>query len=177
MSGYIMPADLCSHRGEEVRVGRYTIMAGGTRYLQPEDFRRADLLVPLTDKAGPLEFGQRYEVLAGCLQDYGGVPEYWEEFLGVIIEELKRGKKILAFCVGSHGRTGTFLASLISILESEEETPDPIVAVRERHCEKAVETHAQAAAVFALRGQPLPDKYEIEFYRPPVILPGSAQPV
>jgi protein-tyrosine phosphatase len=144
-------------------VGDYTILVGGTQYLRPEDFRQADLLVPLTDRAGPLEFGQRYQVLAGCLQDYGGVPEYWREFLGQVIEELKSGKRILAFCVGSHGRTGTFLASLVALLESEEETPDPIAAARERHCHHAVETRAQAEAIFALRGKSLPEEYEQEF--------------
>ena len=129
------------------------------------------MLIPLTDGRMPFEFGVRYEVLAGCLVDYGGVPEYWEEFLEVVIDELKKGKRILAFCVGSHGRTGCFLGSLIALLESEGETPDPIAAVRERHCDHAVETKAQAEAIFALRERPLPEKYVKEFYKPPALAP------
>jgi protein-tyrosine phosphatase len=98
------------------------------------------------------------------MKDYNGVPPLWREFLQSVIDnELKRGKKILAFCVGSHGRTGTFLASLIALLESSEEAPDPIAAVRERHCRKAVETGDQAEAIFALRGMEVPRKYQIEF--------------
>lgn len=146
-------------------MGRYTIMAGGTMYLQPGDFDQADLLIPLKDAAGPLEFGKRYSVLAGSLQDYGGVPKHWRKFLRLVIKELESGKKILAFCAASHGRTGCFLASLIALLESEEETPDPIEAVRERHCRFAVETQSQAEAVFALRGRPLPSKYHSLFHR------------
>ncbi len=170
------PSHFCSHRGEEVRVGDYTILAGGTQYLQPADLRKADLLIPLTgDRPIPFEFGKRYQVLAAILPDYGGVDPYWKELLEVVIDELKRGTKILAFCVGSHGRTGTLLASLIALLESDEETPDPIAAARERHCERAVETRAQAQAVFALRGQPLPSYYDAEFPRQ-TMLPGAPQP-
>jgi hypothetical protein len=152
------------HRGQPVRVGAYTVLAGGTRDLHPNDLAKADVLVPLTDTGIPYAFGRRYEVLAAPLQDYGGVPENWRQFLeGVIIPELESGRKLLAFCVGSHGRTGTFLASLIAILESPEETPDPIAAVRARHCSRAVETKAQARAIFALRGQRLPRRYMREF--------------
>ncbi|MES2007005.1 MAG: hypothetical protein V4436_02775 [Patescibacteria group bacterium] len=165
-----------SHRGEEVRVGDYTIMAGGTTYLRPEDLRKADLLIPLTTNSIPYEFGKRYQVLAMPLVDYGGVPDYWKEWLEVVIDELKQGKKILAFCEGSHGRTGTFIASLIALLESEKETPDPIAAARERHCEKAVETRAQAEAVFALRERQLSSLYEREFSARPAFLPGAPQP-
>lgn len=173
---FMTGASSCSHRGEEVQVGPYTIMAGGVQYLRSEDLNRADLLVSLTNEVRPLEFGKRYEVLAGPLPDYGGVPTYWKEFLEVVIEELKRGKKILAFCFASHGRTGTFLASLIALLESAQETPDPIAAVRERHCERAVESLEQAEAIFALRGQILPEQYRLEFYRPPPKADLATQP-
>ena len=68
----------------------------------------------------------------------------------------------MVYCMGSHGRTGTFIASLIALLESKEQTPDPIAAVRERHCSKSVETIGQARAIFALRGEKLPKKYDDE---------------
>ncbi len=55
------------------------------------------------------------------------------------------------------------LGSLIALLESAEETPDPIEAVRTRHCHHAVETLAQAEGIFALRGQELPQKYHTAF--------------
>lgn len=94
------------------------------------------------------------------IRDFGGAPDGWESFLRQeIIPLLEKGEKLLVFCSASHGRTWMFLASLIAILESREETPDPIEAVRERHCCHAVETPVQAADIFALRGEPLPEKY------------------
>jgi hypothetical protein len=157
-------ATQCDHFGEHaVRVGSYEVHAGGTKYFQLNDFDGFDLIIPLTNGSAPFKFGKEYRVLSGVLVDFGGVPEGWKEFLEKVIEELKSGRKILAFCVGSHGRTGCFLASLIALLESAEETPDPIQAVRERHCHHAVETLAQAEAIFALRGAPLPEVYRREF--------------
>lgn len=159
----------CSHRGEVVKVGQFEIMAGGTRDLRSPDLDKADLLVPLLHGHGPLGFGRRYQILAAPLQDYGGVPENWAEFLDVLIEELKSGKHVLVYCMGGHGRTGTLIASLIALLEPE--TQDPIAAARARHCDHAVETLAQAKGIFELRGQPVPQKYVLEFTRP---LPGLA---
>jgi hypothetical protein len=158
---------LCSHRGEPVRVGPFQILAGGTRDLRPEDLEQADLLVPLLESV-PFAFGRRYEILAAPLVDFGGVPQGWGEFVDVIVDELARGARVLTFCMGGHGRTGTMLASLIAVLETAAETPDPIAAARERHCSHAVETLAQAEAIFALRGAPVPEKYRKEFFRPTI---------
>ena len=154
----------CSHRGEPVRVGPHKIGAGGTRHLRAEDFLGIDVLIPLLDGSLPLAFGQRYSILAAPLRDFGGVPSGWRSFLeGAVIPLLESGASVLTFCMGSHGRTGVFLASLVALLEDPAETPDPIAAVRARHCREAVETRAQAEAVFALRGEPLPLQYEREF--------------
>lgn len=153
----------CSHRGEGVKVGPYTIYAGGMQYLEPGDSARFSLLVPLTSGRMPFGFGGRYKILAAPLVDFGGVPRKWGSLIHVVVNELDSGETILAFCEGSHGRTGCFLGSLIALLESKEETPDPIVAVRQRHCHKAVETLAQAEAIFAIRGESLPAHYVEEF--------------
>ncbi|MFA6211410.1 MAG: hypothetical protein WC714_18385 [Candidatus Obscuribacterales bacterium] len=165
------------YRGNPVRVGPYTVLAAGTRYLQTADLDKADVLVPLTG-CDELTFGQLYEltaaeqpskitalapgktykVLVGKLPDFGGVPDNWEPFLRQqVIPLLQAGTTLLGFCMASQGRTGTFLASLIAILEPEVE--DPIAAVRERHCEHAVETALQAAAIFAIKGMPVPERY------------------
>ncbi len=168
----VLPLRLCSHRGESVRVGPYEILAGGTRDLQSEDLEKADILVPLLENV-PFAFGRRYQILAAPLRDFGGVPEGWGEFVELVADELALGRKVLTFCMGGHGRTGTMLASLIAVLESAEETPDPIAAARERHCSHAVETLAQAEGIFALRGRVVPEKYCKEFYRPPIVLIGG----
>lgn len=154
------------HYGQHpVPVGPYHVYLGGTRDLIPKDFEEFDVLVPLVEYGMPkLVFGKLYAILAAPLQDHGGVPKNWKEFLfEKVIPLLAAEQKLLAFCMGSHGRTGCFLASLISLLEPEEE--DPIAAARERHCTFAVESLEQAEAVFALRGKKLPKIYQDEFSR------------
>lgn len=172
------------YRGHVVQVGPYQVLAGGTMYLQPEDLAKADVLVPLTGVAEyefgstyqirsaqqpsritALEEGREYTMLVGRLPDFGGVPDNWQWFLEErVIPLLVQGKLLLGFCMASQGRTGTWLASLVALLEPQ--TKDPIAAIRQRHCAKAVETLAQAEAIFALRGQALPKKYQREFSRP-----------
>jgi len=141
--------------------GNYRI--GGSNPTLPEGFPstggypRALLrgLPPLTD-------GKTYPVLAGTMVDFSPPPANWADFLNnQVIPLLAEGKRVLAFCIGSHGRTGTLLASLIAVLEPEIE--DPIAEARKRHCVKAVETRAQAAAVFALRGQEVPEHLHFHY--------------
>lgn len=153
----------CDHIGiEPITVGPYQVLAGGTMYqdfFEWFDHPQEVVLVPLTEQV-PETFYEGHEVIPLYLKDFGGVPDNWRELLEEqIIPHLSGDLPLLAFCAGSHGRTGTFLASLIALLETPEETPDPIAAVRERHCLKAVETKAQAEAIFALRGQAVPKQY------------------
>lgn len=154
------------HRGEPVQVGPYTIYLTGTMYnIDVQVLSVADVIVPLTERIPNLPYLQDQEILSCChLPDFGGVPSNWGDILREqIIPRLAAGRQILAFCAGSHGRTGTFLASLIAILEPN--TRDPIAAARKRHCEHAVETRAQAEGIFALRGKALPRKYQNAFHR------------
>ena len=161
--GSLLGKQHAPHRGGSVQVGQYTVLAGGTRDLRARDLEDVDVLVPLAGEA-PFALGRSYRIIGCPMRDFGGVPDGWRMFLeGVIIPELVVGQKLCVFCVGGHGRTGTFLASLIALLESIDETPDPIAAVRARHCMRAVETLAQARAVFALRGQHLPAEYQTMF--------------
>lgn len=165
----------CSHRGQvAVKVGPYTILLGGTMYFQAGDADKADVLLPLTEtglefgssheivgsddlppllrrRMPPLTAGKTYQVLAGTTVDFQPPPAGWGDFLREqVIPLLASGKRVLGFCAGSHGRTGTLLASLIALLEPEVE--DPIAEARARHCSHAVETREQAEAIYALRG-------------------------
>jgi hypothetical protein len=153
-------------------VGPYTIRVSGTQWFKDGEVASpppGTIIVPLTETG--LEFGCFYQndcdpaspyrgflplsgtwdVLALPLVDYGGVPDIWEEVLRqTVVPLLEQGYVLEAHCIGSHGRTGTLIASLIAILEPESQTPDPIAAARERHCQRAVETAAQMAAVRAI---------------------------
>jgi hypothetical protein len=162
------PAARCDHRGLfAVRVGPYQIHAGALYRMTPQDFAGYDLLVPLSvDLPIQYEFGAHYRILAATLPDHSGVHPAWRNLVDDLVAELARGRKVCAFCLASHGRTGCLLASLIAILENRDETPDPIAAVRARHCAYAVETLEQAEAIYALRGESLPDHYVSEFSTP-----------
>ncbi|MBU0625647.1 hypothetical protein KKF05_04870 [Patescibacteria group bacterium] len=156
--------DAHSHTGQPIQVGPYTIYVAGAMHLDPDILSEFDVLIPLTEQLPPLGIGNFFLVLSAQLPDFGGVPDDWVEFLcGRVIPLLARchqtGERVLCFCTAGHGRTGTLLASLIAILETEEETPDPIAAVRERHCHHAVETMAQAEGIFSLRGREVPSQY------------------
>ena len=135
----------CQHRGTEpIRVGVHLIYAGGTQYLQSRDEDDFDTLVALTEGL-PSWCEDHLALRHYPIPDMAGVPTNFSGFLRELIQRLERGEKILVFCVGSHGRTGTVLAGLIALLEPEIE--DPIAAVRTRHCSKSVETRAQAKAI------------------------------
>ena len=55
--------------------------------------------------------------------------------------QLEAGAKIHCGCIGGHGRTGTFLAALVSTFGEK----DAIKYVRENYCQKAVESTVQVA--------------------------------
>ena len=147
------------HRGSPVTVGPYTMFAGGKMYFDLSDLDGIDLAIPLIEHLPKGMFGYGGRVRHYPIPDFSGVPDDWSSFVSEVIREFESGIKVLAFCAGSHGRTGCLIASLIAVLETAEETPDPIEAARIRHCEEAVETYAQAQAVFKLRGADVPAKY------------------
>ena len=98
----------------------------------------------------PLTQGRKNLVLPLPIIDFDGPPGNWGDVLrDKVVPLLQSGKKVAAFCAGSHGRTGTLLASLIAILEPGES--DPVLAARTRHCAQAVETTCQKEAIAKLQ--------------------------
>lgn len=72
------------------------------------------------------------------------VPENRGDFRRMIewlAGQLADGKRVHVGCFGGHGRTGLLLAALVAVVMPDEK--DPIGWVRERHCEKAVESQRQ----------------------------------
>ncbi len=149
-----------NHRKVLVRVGDYEIFVGGSAFIEPGDLEDVDIIIPIDGSAPlPMIFGSSYEVLCGYVDRAEDVKNKWVDFINKVIVELQKGKKMFVYCFAGHGRTGTLLASLSAILETEEATPDPILAVRQRYCPKAVETNRQAELIFALRGQEPSHRY------------------
>ncbi|MBI2099377.1 hypothetical protein HYT45_03140 [Candidatus Uhrbacteria bacterium] len=148
------------HRKVLVKVGNYEIFVGGSAFIKPGDLEDVDIVIPINaEDPLPMVFGCRYDVLCGYNSGAEDIKDKWANFINKVVVELQKGKKIFAYCFAGHGRTGMLLASLVAVLESEEASPDPIFAVRERYCPKAVESNYQAEFVFALRGRELPPRY------------------
>jgi hypothetical protein len=138
----------------------------GTRFGSAADPEPdVDYLVSLNGDTLPSTYGKWFTILNLEMQDYGGVTNLVEVYIPVLAGLLKEGKKVGIYCTGSHGRTGTVLAMLIGHMEPN--CDDPIEVARERHCNHAVESLAQAKGIFKFLGKELPEKYEKEFYRPP----------
>ncbi|HEY9789175.1 MAG TPA: hypothetical protein V6D22_02170 [Candidatus Obscuribacterales bacterium] len=151
----------CPHYLTKVKVGSHFVFAGAAKNLSADAIAGANisLYVPLTTKRVRIPEGTPIKALE--MPDFGGVPADWRQRIDEFVAMLEQGATILFHCDGGHGRTGTLLASLIAMTEPE--TADPIAAVRQRYCKLAVETTAQAEAIFALRKQTLPPMYRGTF--------------
>lgn len=146
-----------------IKIGGFDVHLAGRHLVAPAILDVKDLLVVSLTGSEPnnMFVGQVIQFMNLSLKDHGGVPENWAAIVNILAEAIKTGTKILTYCIGSHGRTGCLAASLIAVMEPDIE--DPVAEIRLRHCTKAVESKAQAVAVFALKGQALPQKYEDEF--------------
>ena len=157
------------HRCDPVKVGPFTVYAAGIHDLgtsELEEFKSDTNSVLVLLSEDQLDWhcnSVDYTVLHQPMEDFGGVPENWKGFIQKLFDLLVGGKRVLIACSKGHGRTGCCIASLIAFIESGERTPDPLAAVRQRHCREAVETRKQAEAIFALRDEPLPTRYWPQF--------------
>jgi protein-tyrosine phosphatase len=140
----------CVHDGlEPIKAGPYEVFASGL--LHHPDFENFDVLVPLDHQ---YRYNGNREVIMAIIPDYHPPgPDFAGILRDRVIPALEAGKRVLIFCLGSHGRTGTAIAGLIAMLEPE--VDDPIEAVRKRHCGKSVETPEQALWVRALHSKVL----------------------
>jgi hypothetical protein len=155
----------CNHAAiTPVQVGPFQVFLGARPDLKSEVVETMDVICPLNGWLPHMPFGKALNLMSCELPDRGGVPREWPEFIMTIVDMLANNKRVLAYCTGGHGRTGTFGASLIAVLEPD--TYDPIEEIRRRHCKEAVESLAQAEGIYALRGEELPIHHLLEFYSP-----------
>lgn len=146
---------------EVVKIGGYDVWLGGRFHITKKVLKAMDIICPLNGELPETAFGQSISVVNCRLQDYGGVPKEWKDFITNLAAQITAGKRVLGYCTGGHGRTGTFAASLLSLMEPDVE--DPIKELRSRYCKRAVETLSQADAVFGMRGSLAFKEYEDEF--------------
>lgn len=103
----------------DVYIGFDLSMASGLAY--PWD-GGIEVMFPITDMAAPKD------------------PTAFRKLVEWACSQLHAGRKVHVGCIGGHGRTGTMLAALASVMLGEK---DAIIYVRENYCVKAVESQAQ----------------------------------
>ena len=149
----------CRHSGQAVPVSNAVIYAGGLAHLSHTDLSGFDVLIALTEHIPAWLWQLRFrgrKIWSFPIADYDGATGPLPQLLEEVIQKLTDGSQILVFCDGGHGRTGMFLASLISATENP---PDPIATMRERYCVNALETREQAETAFSLTEHDLPSIY------------------
>ncbi|MBS1957330.1 MAG: hypothetical protein JST89_24290 [Cyanobacteria bacterium SZAS-4] len=149
-----------AHLGEKaIGVGDYKLYPAAGFFLLADDLHSVDVLVNLAgEEAVPENVIRDFRFVAYPMADMGSVASDWESFLRTrILPLLEQNLRLMPFCRAGHGRTGTFIASLIALLEPT--IDDPIEAARQRYCRHAVESLQQAEAIFALLNSPVPQKY------------------
>ena len=81
---------------------------------------------------------------------------FWEGFLKDILdiaESRTEPLDLLVMCMGGHGRTGTAVAIIASMLGVVPEGADPVEWVRAKYCDEAVETDEQLDYVELITGR------------------------
>ncbi len=149
----------CRHEATPVKVGAYTVWAASEQKITSDALKEIDFVVSLNGNFPGGSYLRPMSIMDCYMQDFSAPKqETWKLIVDYLAKQISEGSKILTFCTGGHGRTGTLVASLIAKLEPECE--DPIAAVRERYCEKAVESLQQLKAIYEIAGKPLPEKYQ-----------------
>jgi len=74
--------------------------------------------------------------------------EFWTTLMDLLTQ---RQAKMLVFCVGGHGRTGTAIASLMAACGWS--SADAIAWIRANYCRRAVETEEQEEYVHWIAGE------------------------
>ena len=94
----------------------------------------------------PEHIKPKHDILILRWPDRGVIP-VWDLSVGVVwaIEKARAGEIVDVACLGSHGRTGTFMAAMLIYMGR---TPGEAIAqVRKGHCERAIETDGQEKLV------------------------------
>lgn len=152
-----IPQKECTHGGmTPVKVGSTECLyLTGTRHVEVGDpLPEVDYIVALDNSLLRNTRNTWQTIFNISMQDMGGVSDAAMSAVPMIAKLLLSGKRVLMYCVGSHGRTGTMLAMLIAHMEPDVE--DPVAEARSRHCERAVETYRQIEGIFKFAGKPVP---------------------
>lgn len=117
------------------------------------DYITANPITTINLKAQVIEGSQDFPAIKIDWPD-GGIPELtpsdWELIVKEIRLQAKNYKRLIVYCQGGHGRTGTALAILGSLMGAIKE--NPVEYVRRSYCKKAIETMSQLNYIQAITG-------------------------
>lgn len=81
---------------------------------------------------------------------------WWTLIDNILGWDTAGAEKNVAFgCTGGHGRTGTALSVMKGLLQDVNDDSDPVAFVRQKYCDKAVESRVQAEYVEEITGIPI----------------------
>jgi hypothetical protein len=134
----------CYESHKALPVGEHQIWGGSASWPVVKD---ADIYISLQDGSTCGRISDPWDdhhviEIQHFIQD-GGVPKDSIRFVKMvkwICNQLQKGKKIHAGCIGGHGRTGLLLAAVVREATGEK---DAIQYVRKHYCKKSVESHKQ----------------------------------
>lgn len=153
----------CTHKGK-VKVFEYggiTISAGGSY----APIYHGEIVLDCADVAEPsvLVTGPTALPRLAARQSYTRVSVYWRDqsiprlgtdFWTELIEDVLASRRnLMVMCMGGHGRTGTALAILATLLGQVPEGICPVRWVRDHYCEEAVESDSQADYIERITGR------------------------
>lgn len=152
---YVSSFKSCDHPPKPIKAGDVEIYACARRDVNIAVKEGFDVISPLVQTVSS-EFNGFYGLLLWFPIPDMTAPEPMRLRIHALrlIALARAGNRVVTFCEGSHGRTGTVIATCIGLLEPD---IDPIDAVRERHCKDACETYKQIEAVFKACGREVPE--------------------
>lgn len=160
----------CTHKDlkEVMRIGKATLWAGGERDVPSGVDWALEICLLGHSRGGftpPVRLNKEAaHILPPSLSTFapvpmmtvdwsdGGVPGmgkvWWREMYSAIG---KLEGDVVVYCMGGHGRTGTFLA-IMAALAGKKYKGCPVLWVRKNYCDKAVETSSQIEYVEQMTG-------------------------
>lgn len=157
--------NLCNHHG---KVDVFThhdglLVSAGDKHIIPE--LTDEVVLDLADRAEPMVriVGQAQLPNTSSYQTYTRIVVDWPDlsvpglytrfWKGLVADIVQEQHNLVIVCFGGHGRTGTALAIIASLLYAVPENACPVRWVRDHYCKEAVETRAQARYIAAVTGR------------------------
>lgn len=163
----------CTHTPQHVINGKEYNIYAGREWDVKNDANNYDIIlnltgyqlnkhhiIPMSDlNKWSKKTHHKYKEICLDWPDMGIVDLPKEFWLDLIKYFKKNNSKVLMFCMGGHGRTGTAMATLM-VLGLEYSPEKAVTWIRENYCNKAIETWNQLNYVYSMIGQQAPPSKE-----------------